>query len=366
MHPFFEPLSDPETMLLLTTLTVGGSASTQIFEGLPPDSRTRLQEKARALLDIPSDKRVPFMIHHMKAALTTSGGRGLERIDPSWIVQALEGDSPRVVACILVSLPPPIVRAVLKQLPQNVRRQLPHRREVESVAPDVIRAVREIFEHRFEAMPKPTLSGFSFRDIVQLDRTDLLVVLRALGLVELGQAFVSVGPMALAEFCRRLPRERAEELILAVRSASHADLPDLKVAQRLLARVLVDFEDTEEFFQKSGLWRCSRASLPETDAFVAGMRQRLPRALGTLYADYVQKNREAEALDPSLLQRLQDSVLIRILRLAREQRIDTRWGAVKMNFVDPSAAKTALEGPTEVAALSGLERHKPGKTSVSE
>ena len=64
----------------------------------------------------------------------------------------------------------------------------------------------------------------------------------------------------LAELCRRLQRSKAEELILAVRRASKTDAPDLKTAQRFLSRVVVNFDDTEEFFQKAGLWRVSEAA----------------------------------------------------------------------------------------------------------
>lgn len=345
-------------MLLLTTLTVGGSEEVGVFEFLPPDSKARVQEKARALLDIPSEKRVPFMVHEMKQALSAGGNRGLERVDPSWILQGLKGESARVVACVLISLPTPTVRSVLKRLPSGIRSNLPPKNEIKRVPLELVRAVREIFETRFAPMPTPTPKGFAFRDILQLDRSDLFTVMRALGLVELGQAFVSVGPMALAEFCRRLPRDKAEELILAVRSASHADLPDLKAAQRFLAKVFVDFKDTEEFFQKSGMWRCARASLLEDETFVSGMRQRLPRVPGELFVEFVHKNRESGEYDQELLKRLQDSVLIRIVRLARDKQIDGRWETMDMNFFDPAGADVALadqrDGPSEMGEIGSF------------
>src|SRR5881296_1083498 len=98
MHPYFEPLDDRETMLLLTTLTVGGSAEVAVFAHLPEPSRSKVQQKAQALLAIPAEKRVSFMVHEIKEALQFKGLRGLERVDPSWILQGLKGESPRVVA----------------------------------------------------------------------------------------------------------------------------------------------------------------------------------------------------------------------------------------------------------------------------
>lgn len=343
MHPFFDPLDEREAMLLLTTLTVGGSEEISVFEGLPPEKRAGLQQKAQALLEIPTEKRVPFMVREMKQALSSGTNRGLERIDSTWILQGLKGESARVVACVLISLPTPTVRSVLKRLPPGIRKALPPKGEMKRVPQEIIRSVREIFETRFEPMPTPTAKGFSFRDVLQLDRQDIFTLMRALGLVELGQAFVSVGPMALAEFCRRLPRDKAEELILAVRSASHTDLPDLKHAQRFLAKVFVDFKDTEEFFQKSGMWRTARASLLEDASFVRGMRQRLPKAPGELFSEYVERAREAGEYDDSMLRRLQDSVLVRIVRLARDRAVDSRWTDVEMNYFDAAGSIAALD-----------------------
>ncbi len=352
MHPFFEPLDDREAMLLLTTLTVGGSEEIGLFQHLPQESRGRLEQKAQALLEIPTEKRVPFMVHEMKQALSTGANRGVERIDPTWILQGLKGESARVVACVLITLPTPTVRSVLKRLPPGIRQALPPKNEIKRVPLELVRAVREIFENRFDPMPRPTRKGFAFRDILQLERNDLFSLMRALGLVELSQAFVSVGPMALAEFCRRLPRDKAEELILAVRSASHTDLPDLKAAQRFLAKVVVDFRDTEELFQKSGMWRIARASLLEDESFASGMRQRLPKGPGELFVTFVKKVRESGEYDASMLQRLQDSILVRVVRLARDKAIDARWAEAEMSYFDAAGSIAALdERPSEPEAM---------------
>ena len=274
MHPFFEPLDDRETVLLLTTLTVGGSDELSIFAHLPAARQARLEEKARALAQIPKEKRVALIVHEMKQAFATRGWRGIERADPSWLLQGLKGESPRVVAAVLVSLPAPTMRAVLARLPRGIRQRLPSKEEMQCVSAELIRAVRQMFELRFAPMPPPPARCFSFQDIFHLERSEIYRLMRDLGLIELGQAFVSVGKMALAELCRRLPREKAEELVRAVGSAPHVDLPDLKSAQRFLSRVAVSFTDTEEFFQKAGLWRLAKASIFEPAAF----RQPLSRS----------------------------------------------------------------------------------------
>lgn len=334
MHPFFDPLDTRETMLLLTTL-MAGSEETTVFRHLPPESRDRMMMKADALLGLPSEKRVPFMVHELKQALGSRGLRGVEKVDPSWILHGLRGESPRVVACVLLTLPPPTVRSVLKRLPPGIRKKLPPKQEIKEVPMELVRAIRQIFDSRFHEMPEPSPKGFAYRDIVQLEKNDLFRVMRDLGLVELGQAFVAVGKMALAELCRRLPRDKAEELILAVRSASLVDIPDIKNAQRFLSRVVVNFADSEEFFQKAGLWRMAKASLIEDDAFREGFRQRLPREAGQLFFTYMEKAGEIEELSPEMLQRLQDSVLLRVRELSKASQIESRWSDMQMLFHSP-------------------------------
>lgn len=338
MHPFFAPLDDRQTMLLLTTLTVGGSGETGVFDHLPAEQRARMQEKAQALLAIATEKRVPFMVHEIKQALSFKGLRGVEKVDASWLLQGLKGESARVVASVLVSLPPPTVRAVLEKLPPGIRQKLPPKEEIKRASMELVRAVRQIFESRFFAMPPPSGKGFGFRDVIQLEAKEIHRLMRDLGLVELGQAFASVGKMALAELCRRLPREKAEELILAVRGASQVDAPDLKSAQRFLSGVVVNFDNTEEFFQKAGLWRLAKASLAHDMSFRQAFRQRLPREVGQVYETYLEKAGEMNGLGEDVLGRLQDAILLRIRELARRGEISSSWATVEMNYYDPAAA----------------------------
>ena len=197
-------------------------------------------------------------------------------------------------------------------------------------------------------MPQTTGKHFAFRDIIQLDRDDIYKLMRDLGLIELGQAFAAVGRMALAELCRRLPRAKAEELILAVRSASKVDIPDLKTAQRFLSRVVVNFDDTEEFFQKAGLWRIAKGALLEDEVFRAAFRQRLPRSAGELFDTFFDKAGEMEDLTPDMLQRAQDATLRRVQKLAKDGAISPQWRHVELNLHDPNPqtdAEPDLEDP---------------------
>jgi hypothetical protein len=347
VHPFFSPLTPWEASVLLTTLTVGGSDQVGVFAHLAPEPRGRVQEKAQALLAIPAEKRVPLMVRELRELFAARGRRGVERVDPSWIVHYLHGESPRVVATILVGLPPPLVRSVLKRLPQALRKTLPPKDEIAQIAPSVADAVRLLFEARFHPMPTSLASPMRFRDVLHLERLELYHLTRDLGLIELGQAFVAVGRMALLELCRRLPRERAQELIRAVRVASTVDAPDPKSAQRFLSRVVMNFEDTEEFLQKAGLWRLAKGCLLEDEAARLSLAQRLPRKAGQLLGSYIQKAQAWEELTPEVLGRLQDSILVRVVMLSRTGKISAPWAQTPMGYHDAAAAQAAIEAATQ-------------------
>ena len=310
MHPFFQPLHERDAMTLLATLTLGGGDEVGILNYLPVERRQAMQQKAKSLLDIPAEKRVAFMVHELKQAFA-AGERGSEKIDATWLLEGFKGERARVVGAILMTFSAPAVKGVLRVLPQGIRDNLPPKEELRRVPLDLLRGVRQIFEGRFLAVPEGGTALQTFADLVHLDSNKLLELLRELGLIELGQAFASVGKMALSDLCRRLPREKAEELIGAVKSASGLDLPEPSVAQRFLSRVVVNFRDTEEFFNKAGLWRLAKASLPLDQTFLDGLRLRLPKEIGQLLVEYVAKAREMADINPENLGRLQEDILAR-------------------------------------------------------
>ncbi len=191
-------------------------------------------------------------------------------------------------------------------------------------------------------MPEPTAGPRGLQDLVHMERAELYRLVRTLGLTELGQAFASVEKMALVELCRRLPRSTAEELIQAVQSASTVDMPDSQAAQRFLTRVVMNFEDTEEFLQRSGLWRLARGMVDEPDSFLQAMVQHLPKRSGATLRGYVLRARELESADMSATARCKDGILVRAVLLAREHSPNSMWATGPIAFGDPPACETAL------------------------
>ena len=338
MHRVFLPLSRQQSALLLTLMMRGGAEHLDLLELLPEDLQPLLKEKAQLLLQISGEKRALFIAHEFKGLLTEPSERGIEAIDATWLVDAMQRESPRVVAAIMIGLSSHQLKSVVDKLPPDLRKRLPPKEEMKAVPLEVIRSIRLKFEERFETMPMSFgTKTFTFHDIISLEPPEILLVLRALGLEELAQAFVSVGRYALAELCKRLPREFAQELIAAVRLTQVQDAMELKSAQRFLGRVLVNFKDTDELSHKAGLYRLAKTMAPEPPNYIRAFMQRIPMPLANQLETYLQKVAELNESDPDRARRLQDAALRRVYALAQEKKISTRW--LEMQFQYNEAAQ---------------------------
>ncbi len=344
MHPFFEPLSERDAMLLITTLTVGGRDELRLLDYLPADRRTALQEKAQALLNVEREKRVNFMVNQLQEALRNKSSRGIARIDPSWLAHELKTESPRVVGSVLINLPPKTIKSVVRRLPPEIRNAMPPKRQMAKIKPQILETVQQMFETRFHPMPHHgTLKDFTFQDLIRFDRKELAVVMRKAGLAELGQAFVSVGKMALIDLCRQLPPEQSEELILAVKKATIGDPLELKSAQRFLSRVATDFTSHDDFFHKAGLWRMAKSCLIEPPEFALAFSQRLPREPGLLFRRMVEIAQSMEDMTQELVLSFQDALLAEIPELLARGQLDAKWADHPIQFHNPDRFQTAAE-----------------------
>lgn len=348
MHPFFEPLSERDATLLMTLLTVGGAQAQSYLAYLQSPHTSMLTEKATALLALPGKQRIPFLARALRSAITRKEQRNAELADPTWLLHHLRGESPEVVAAVLLGLSHETARSVLKRLPKKIRQNLPSKERARKIPAPVLAVVRQHIERRFEPMPTPLTHRFGFWDLCQLRREDLDALLRTLGLMELGQAFATVGPRAVAEFCRRLPKDEVEQLIGALKDNAHADAPNPWISRKFLSRILANFETTHELLQKSGIWRLARASIDAPKSSTQVLAQKFSYATGKAYLEQIPKARalQSEAADanehtaasdaPAL--NLRDSILVQVQRMRDAGELDPTWQTIAFEFHDPQHA----------------------------
>ena len=352
MHPFFAPLSRYEAALLLTTLSVGEQRAAQLLERMAEPSRSRLLQLCQALLAMPPETRRPLMASQFKGILAREGRAQLDLIDPTWLLHALRGESPRMVGALLMGLQPSTMNALLGRLPATIRRHLPPKQQLQSIDGTLLIDLHIALAARFAPMPEPPSSNArSFDDLLFLEREELFRVVRDLGFTELGQAFAAVEKVALLELCRRLEKSQAHELLRAVKSASNVDQPDAQTARHFLSKIVVNFDDVEEFLQKSGLWRLARASFRNDPAWLAAFCQRLPRQAGSQFNELC--NRAQETLSDSaddVRLRLRDAILLRVVQLSRLGQMGSMWQQAQVVFHDQAGCEALLAAGEAAAA----------------
>jgi hypothetical protein len=348
-----QPLDRRQQTLLLTTVAFAGSQAAELWSLLPDEIAAALQEKAQRLDEIPRDKRVPVVVRELKGLMAFRGVKGLDGVEPSWLAAGFKGESPRVIAVALMYLPSSLSKQIVQRLPEHVQQALPSREELRDVPLEVAKLVRARFERKFIAMPpERDLVEVSFADVVLLTARELIAVVRNVGADEIACAFLAVGKRALAEFLTKLSPADSDELIAAVRRADLKDGMELKAAQAFLGKVLtagapptrgapaprtsgntsgIAFANTDELFQKAGLYRLARALSVEEPVAVQQLVQRFPRAHGRLLLDYLERVRE-RGLDEAQVRRLRDQIVDVVINLSRRGKIDARYGAVPARF----------------------------------
>ncbi|MBI4819001.1 MAG: hypothetical protein HY791_22205 [Deltaproteobacteria bacterium] len=339
---FFYPLSPRLTVLLGTMFMRGGADDLGMLDYLNEDDAFSVREKAEALKGLESHRRAAIIAQEIRKQFQFRGLVGLDQVDATWLLAALRGEQPVTIGVILAQLSANSRAKILAALPDPIRDKIPAKEEVKKVSPEVTKVVRQIFESRFVTMPVPPAepTNFFFKDVVLLEGRELLQLLRALGIEELGAAFLPVGRRKLAELCQRLAREAAEELVAAVKATEPRDAMSLKEATSFLQRMLRDLRLDQdrgltpseakdhfqrELFVKAGLFRLAKSCTGERPIFVRQLAQRLPRGHGRLLRTYVDQMTDLTELDGAKIRRLQDLVLTRVERLAGRGKVNPRF-----------------------------------------
>ena len=174
---------------MTSILTQGGADDLPLLEFLGDEDAYLLHEKAEQLLQFDGDKRAALVVREMRRQMQFAG------------------------------------------LPDPVRHKVPTKDGLKATRLEMMRIVRQLFEHRFVPMPVPPgePTNFYFKDIVLLDARELVQLIRDLGMEQLATAFYAVGKRKLAELCHSLGRQAADELIAEVREIDPRVRVELRV-----------------------------------------------------------------------------------------------------------------------------------------
>jgi len=338
----FYPLSPRLTTLLGTIFTQGGEEDLYLADYLGDDDAYLIKERAAVLLELDGRKRALLVAAEMRRQFQIRGVLALDQVDPTWLLAALRGEQPRTIGIVLAQLSASTRQKILDGLPRVVKDRIPSKDELRGTRLEIMRVVRQTFEAKFATMPvepgEPT--NFYFKDIVLLEGRELLQLVRALGLEELGSAFLTVGRRKLAELCTKLGQDAAEQLVAAVKQTQARDAMDIKDANSFLTRMLLGLKLDEarggdageakerfqkELFQRSGLFRLAKAIRAERPVAIQQLAQRLPRSHGRLLRSYVEKMDQYVEFDEVKQRRLQDLILFRVEKLAQLGKVNPKY-----------------------------------------
>ena len=132
-HPIFFPLDSRHSSLLATAMLFENRDAAKLLSHLPSTTSVTLEDRQVAIQELERDPRVKLLSNHLREQLKTNGGRGMELIEPSWIAAELMKLPPKICGAVLLTFSPRFMNSVVKRLSNEVKRQLPNKKHLESL-----------------------------------------------------------------------------------------------------------------------------------------------------------------------------------------------------------------------------------------
>jgi hypothetical protein len=299
------------------------SASTLPAYG-PVAEEASLRERLAPFDALEGEERETAITEAMDGVRTAEEVVLLGEIHPSWLVDILVHESPRVVGLLMRFLPSQHARYILEHLPRTLRERLPQIVDAFAVSDQILRIVRRRFEAHFLPMrPLTEIKEFTIDQLHYVAMDDLLVVLHDIGLHELAMAFRGISHSTLRVLLNRLPFDEAKALVKRIESLGKIDAAMERDARFAILEMSFEGSQPETLLREVGLQALSKALGPQHLEMVALLRQKLPPALAYLL------QRDAEIHIPhnhaEVAAQRRHQILLRVGALAREGHIEPKW-----------------------------------------
>tara|TARA_Y100001934_G_scaffold157668_1_gene188713 strand:+ start:1083 stop:2021 length:939 start_codon:yes stop_codon:yes gene_type:complete len=227
---------------------LGTQGDEALLEGLGEPRRSLIAEGVAKIRKMPREQRIAFAGREARRLSSARLRRGLEGIDPSWLVDGLRGEDPYIVGAALSFLPTPIRRSVERRLPTKVRDAMPDRQRIAGMEKVWLVRIRELLDRRLIDLMPMLKRG----TVVDLETVE--AALRELGRAEAALGLQPLGRTVLANFIARLDPEKANRVRQAVKSARTSDPERGERAQRFWGRGVDGDASMEEIELRAGLW----------------------------------------------------------------------------------------------------------------
>jgi hypothetical protein len=247
----------------------------------------------------------------------------LEEVHPGWILEKLEGESPRVIGLLCRWLPGDKVRTLLSSWPARST-PLPKVMETYRVSEAIGRIVRGRIEERLAlSYPRPSGGSFSFEHIPLLTSDDLRTFFRDLGLEEIRRGFSGVEPAVFRTFLSRFSTRDVKEIRRRISEGGPVPLGEREEAQRFLTSLPLNALSAEGLFREIGYAVFGRGVVPEENGLVEGISCKLSPEEGYRLKRVLHERGRSHPGEK--IQGAREEILRRLFSLARQGLIGRYW-----------------------------------------
>jgi hypothetical protein len=236
---------------------LGTRGSIEHLDMLAPERAESLRKAVEKVFALPREQRIAFAGREARRLSSARLRRGLEGIDPSWIVEGLRGEQPYLVAATLMFLPTPVRRTVVKLLPRKVREAMPDRKDLGGVDQLWLVRARDLLDRRIQSL-LPDLQSGAHVDLVRLEQR-----LRDLGRIEAALGLYRVGRSALARFIANMEPDHRAPVQEELKAVEAAGAVRLERAERFWGRAASGDQKTDELHLRAGLWQLAHVLCDE-------------------------------------------------------------------------------------------------------
>jgi flagellar FliG-like protein len=261
----------------------------------------------------------------IRKARGLTGGAGFSDIHPGWILEKLEGESPRVLGILCRFLTGDKIKYLIEHLPESRRKLLPKVNESYKVAAPVAEIVRALAEKKLTfVVPVAGQGGaFSFPHLTVLKTDDLRTLFRDLGLEEIRKAFKDVEPQVLRAFLARFVPKMAREIRERIDHGGSVAPEIRSEAQRHLISLPLEKLPVEDLFREIGYSSFAHALEVEDMAWADMVYHKLPPEEGYRLKRILQETVKRRAF--SAVEARRQEILRRIASLAKSGAIRKYW-----------------------------------------
>lgn len=297
----------------------GDAASFSVFGSTLEEEE--LIKRIDDISGVPEAERLSYTTERLRSFLAREKFVDLSDIHPSWLVEVLSKESPRIVGIILRYLPSKQVRYIIEHLPKRIKQRLPQLLEAFAVPAPILNIIKERFERQFLS---PHISRdfdeFEFQNISCLKNTDLEVLFRDLGIHELAMALKGVDRRSLNILFNRLSIDEARNLQQRIRSLVDISPSLLRDAKYTVLEMNITETDSDDLLVEIGLNAFARSlDADDIDIFPL-IKQKLEPRLGYTLKRYI--DRHVGSNFASVIDKRKELILLRLEALARAGSID--------------------------------------------